>query len=174
MSKNKSSCFPFSCIGSNCVCTAKQNIANLSNDELLRLIGEKSTEKVSAIMKSNQQKINELNQNISFLESIQQNRLKKAENKLKKQTNELNKISNLLIQPLNRSIPKSVTRNTTTKEMIKEKKINLEANEMVTQFELNNIEKNFKNGKINELTYQKDKKTLKNKLNKIKRELNSI
>jgi hypothetical protein len=115
-----------------------------------------------------------LNQNISFLESIQQNRLKKAENKLKKQTNELNKISNLLSTPLNRSIPKSVTGNTTTKEMIKEKKINLEANEMITQFELNNIEEKFKNGKINELTYQKDKKTLKNKLNKLKRELNSI
>jgi hypothetical protein len=172
MSKNKSSCFPFSCTSSNCVCTA--NIANLSNDELLRLIGEKSTEKVSAIMKSNQRKINELNQNISFLESIQQNRLKKTENKLKKQTNELNKISNLLSTPLNRSIPKSVTGNKTTKEMIKEKKINLEANEMITQFELNNIEEKFKNGKINELTYQKDKKTLKNKLNKLKRELNSI
>ena len=168
MSKNKSLCFPFSCIGSNCVCTAKQNIANLSNNELLRLIGEKSTEKVSAIMKFNQKKINDLNENISFLESIQQNRLKKAENKLKTETNKLAKVSNILNQPLNRSIPQSFTKNR------KKELENLEVNKMLTQFELNNVENNFNTCKINETTYKKHKKSLKNKLNNINKKLLTI
>jgi len=167
MSKNKSLCFPFSCTSGNCVCIAKQNIANLNNNELLTLIGEKSKEKVNAIMKFNQHKINELNQNISFLESIQQNRLKKSENKLKTETNKLAKVSNILTQPLNRSIAQSVTKN-------KKELENLEVNKMYTQFELNNVEKNFKNGVINEITYQKTKKNIKNKLNNINKKISTM
>jgi len=168
MSKNKSSCFGFLCTSGNCVCTAKQNIANLSNDELLRLITAKSTEQINAIIKSNQKKINELNQNISFLESIQQNRLKKAENKLKTETNKLAKFSNILNQPLNKSIPKSITRN------IKKELENLEVNQMYTKIELNIIDEEFRNGKLNKVTYENKKKSLKNKLNNINKKLSTM